>query len=293
MSKQKNTTQGYLHTMRKEKILQHGIYALLTMCITIISFSCDKDERIEQEIKSVMKKIEKLNTEKANVIEDSLYNNNEFLELTQQHNDLTIINETKKEENQNLQEIANKTTAKKFPLNTFLTANEIYITNLRIHCENLHRRNARRQGKATIEKLPNLDTLTHNSNIADFIGVIYELDNNIYEHETHKPYIQYRLQDSVNLTSGKENISFNNKQKNKMFQKWKDISNLENNNVAPSVKKIQRMYQENKNTISENKKLISRREQIISNINDYFDEKFNLKRDSLNKVLEKLKEKQK
>ena len=95
------------------------------------------------------------------------------------------------------------------------------------------------------------------------------------------------------LISGKENISFNNKQKNKMFQQWKDISNLENNNVAPSVKKIQRMYQENQNTISENKKLISRREQIISNVNDYFDEKFNLKRDSLNKVLEKLKEKQK
>ena len=279
--------------MRKEKILQHGIYALLTMCITIISFSCDKDERIEQEIKSVMKKIEKLNTEKANVIEDSLYNNHEFFELTQQHNNLIIINENKKEENQNLQEIANKTTAKKFPLNAFLTANEIYITNLRIHCENLHRRNARKQGKATIEKLPNLDTLTHNSNIADFIDVIYELDNNILEHETHKPYIQYRLQDSVNLISGKENISFNNKQKNKMFQKWKDISNLENNNVAPSVKKIQRMYQENKNTISENKKSISRHEQIMLDINDYFDEKFNLKRDSLNKVLEKLKEKQK
>ena len=279
--------------MKKEKILQHGICALLAICITIISFSCDKDERIEQEIKSVMKKIEKLNTEKANVIEDSLYNNNEFLELTQRHNDLTIINETKKEENQNLQEIANKTTAKKFPLNAFLTANEIYITNLRIHCENLHRRNARRQGKATIEELPNLDTLTHNSNIADFIDVIYELDNNIHEHETHKPYIQYRLQDSVNLISGKENISFNNKQKNKMFQKWKDISNLENNNVAPSVKKIQRMYQENKNTISENKKSISRHEQIMLDINDYFDEKFNLKRDSLNKVLEKLKEKQK
>lgn len=279
--------------MRKEKILQHGIYALLAMCITIISFSCDQDERIEQEIKSVMKKIEKLDTEKTNAIEDSLYNNHEFLELTQQHNDLTIINESKKEENRNLQEIANKTTAKKFPLNAFLTADEIYITNLRIHCENLCRRNARRQGKATIEELPNLDTLTRNSNIADFIDVIYELDSNILEHETHKPYIQYKLQDSVNLTSGKENISFNNKQKNKMFQKWKDISNLENNNVAPSVKKIQRMYQENKNTISENKKLISRHEQIISNINDYFDEKFNLKRDSLNKVLEKLKEKQK
>lgn len=279
--------------MRKEKILQHGICALLAMCITIISFSCDKDERIEQEIKSVMKKIEKLDTEKANAIEDSLYNNHEFLELTQQHNDLTIINQNKKEENQNLQEIANKTTAKKFPLNAFLTANEICIINLRIHCENLRRRNARRQGEATIEKLPNLDTLTRNSNIADFIDVIYELDNNIHEHETHKPYIQYKLRDSVDLTFGKDNITFKNKQKNKMFQKWKDIGNLENNNVAPSVKKIQRLYQENEHTISENKKLISRREQIISNINDYFDEKFNLKRDSLNKVLEKLKEKQK
>ena len=279
--------------MRKEKILQHGICALLAMCITIISFSCDKDERIEQEIKSVMKKIEKLDTEKANAIEDSLYNNHEFFELTQQHNDLTIINQNKKEENQNLQEIANKTTAKKFPLNTFLTANEICIINLRIHCENLRRRNARRQGEATIEKLPNLDTLTHNSNIADFIDVIYELDNNIHENETHKPYIQYKLRDSVDLTFGKDNITFKNKQKNKMFQKWKDISNLENNNVAPSVKKIQRMYQENEHTISENKKLISRREQIMLDINDYFDEKFNLKRDSLNKVLEKLKEKQK
>lgn len=279
--------------MRKEKILQHGICALLAICITIISFSCDKDERIEQEIKSVMKKIEKLDTEKANAIEDSLYNNHEFLELTQQHNDLTIINKNKKEENQNLQEIANKTTAKKFPLNAFLTANEICIINLRIHCENLRRRNARRQGEATIEELPNLDTLTRNSNIADFIDVIYELDNNIHEHETHKPYIQYKLRDSVDLTFGKDNITFKNKQKNKTFQKWKDISNLENNNVAPSVKKIQRLYQENEHTISENKKLISRREQIISNINDYFDEKFNLKRDSLNKVLEKLKEKQK
>lgn len=279
--------------MRKEKILQHGICALLAMCITIISFSCDQDERIEQEIKSVMKKIEKLDTEKANAIEDSLYNNHEFLELTQQHNDLTIINKNKKEENQNLQEIANKTTAKKFPLNAFLTANEICIINLRIHCENLRRRNARRQGEATIEELPNLDTLTRNSNIADFIDVIYELDNNIHEHETHKPYIQYKLRDSVDLTFGKDNITFKNKQKNKTFQKWKDISNLENNNVAPSVKKIQRLYQENEHTISENKKLISRREQIISNINDYFDEKFNLKRDSLNKVLEKLKEKQK
>lgn len=279
--------------MRKEKILQHGICALLAICITIISFSCDKDERIEQEIKSVMKKIEKLDTEKANAIEDSLYNNHEFLKLTQQHNDLTIINKNKKEENQNLQEIANKTTAKKFPLNAFLTANEICIINLRIHCENLRRRNARRQGEATIEELPNLDTLTRNSNIADFIDVIYELDNNIHEHETHKPYIQYKLRDSVDLTFGKDNITFKNKQKNKTFQKWKDISNLENNNVAPSVKKIQRLYQENEHTISENKKLISRREQIISNINDYFDEKFNLKRDSLNKVLEKLKEKQK
>jgi hypothetical protein len=173
MRKQKNTTQGYLHTMRKEKFLQHGICALLAICITIISFSCDKNERIEQEIKSVMKKIEKLDTEKANAIEDSLYNNHEFFELTQQHNDLTIINQNKKEENQNLQEIANKTTAKKFPLNAFLTANEICIINLRIHCENLRRRNARRQGEATIEKLPNLDTLTHNSNIADFIDVIY------------------------------------------------------------------------------------------------------------------------
>lgn len=279
--------------MKKEKILQHGICALLAMCITIISFSCDQDKRIEQEIKSVMKKIEKLDTEKANAIEDSLYNNHEFLKLTQQHNDLTIINKNKKEENQNLQEIANKTTAKKFPLNAFLTANEICIINLRIHCENLRRRNARRQGEATIEELPNLDTLTRNSNIADFIDVIYELDNNIHEHETHKPYIQYKLRDSVDLTFGKDNITFKNKQKNKTFQKWKDISNLENNNVAPSVKKIQRLYQENEHTISENKKLISRREQIISNINDYFDEKFNLKRDSLNKVLEKLKEKQK
>lgn len=279
--------------MRKEKILQHGICALLAICITIISFSCDKNERIEQEIKSVMKKIEKLDTEKANAIADSLYNNHEFLKLTQQHNDLTIINKNKKEENQNLQEIANKTTAKKFPLNAFLTANEICIINLRIHCENLRRRNARRQGEATIEELPNLDTLTRNSNIADFIDVIYELDNNIHEHETHKPYIQYKLRDSVDLTFGKDNITFKNKQKNKTFQKWKDISNLENNNVAPSVKKIQRLYQENEHTISENKKLISRREQIISNINDYFDEKFNLKRDSLNKVLEKLKEKQK
>jgi hypothetical protein len=197
---------------------------------------------------------------------------------------LIITNETKKEENQNLQEIANKITAKKFPLNTFLTADEIYITNLRIHCENLRRKHARRQGKASIEELPNLDTLTCNSNIADFIDVIYELDNNIHEHETHKPYMQYKLQDSMILISGKENISFNNTQKNKMFQKWKDISNLENNNVAPSVKKIQRLYQENEHTISENKKLISRREQIMLDINDYFDEKFNTKRDSLNKV---------
>lgn len=268
-----------------KKDIKNTLYTLYTLCITIIMTACNDPKVIQEQINSVTKQINNLQHAETEAIEDSLTNNQEFMEIARNRNQIVSNIESAQIENLNLQEIANRKAAKNFPISKFLDNDNIHLLNLRIQCENMQRKKKNIYTK--------LDTLTTDSNIADLFYTIIELDNNAYQHEKHAHYINFTQQDIFDTTYEQYGIHFHNTEKEKLLQQWKESGDLNKEKVIHPLKKAHKLYQQNNNTIKRLQQRLYKQEQISENVSEHFHHIYTNKKDSLNRVLKNLQKRQK